>query len=291
MPSSGSSPAPGPHALILDADNTLWDTNHIFDRARGAMIRALTGAGPPEGAAPSGPDGDVLRSLGRHLSAVDAGSYPLDQLARAAAFYMFGADHMPGGEPESDAAPASRQARAEWAARQARSDRRPAGVDLSRVRAATAAFRSALRAVPPLLDGTRVLLDAVQDWRDDRPSRRTSILFSEGDPDRLGVAFGAYGIGDGRYFDDTVLREKTPDAFREVQEAAGAAVDRPDPHAAGVVVVGDSLRRDIRPANAVGCTTVYCPGDFKGRETPESPAERPDYTVDTPDKVMGLFGL
>ncbi|MEF8941088.1 MAG: hypothetical protein V5A22_14695 [Salinivenus sp.] len=43
--------------------------------------------------------------------------------------------------------------------------------------------------------------------------------------------------------------------------------------------------------NAVGCTTVYCPGDFKGRETPEGPAERPDYTVDTPDEVMGVFGL
>lgn len=290
MPPSDPSPAPGPHALILDADNTLWDTNRVFDRARAAMIRALTNADLPEGAAHAEADRDVLRSLGRHLSAPDAGGYPLEQLARAAAFYMFGVDHGLHDAPDP-AAPAARQARAGWAARQARSDRRPAGIGPSRVREAVESFRSALSAVPPLLDGTRLLLDAVQGWRDDRPNRRTSILFSEGDPDRLGVAFGAYGIGNGRYFDDIVLREKTPDAFREVREAAGASVDRPGLRAAGVVVVGDSLRRDIQPANAVGCTTVYCPGDFKGRETPEGPAERPDYTVDTPDKVMGVFGL
>ena len=291
MPPSDPSPAPGPHALILDADNTLWDTNRVFDRARAAMIRALTkNADRADGAADAEADGGVLRSLGRHLSAPEAGNYPLEQLARAAAFYMFGADHGRHDAPDP-VAPASRPARAEWAARQVRSDRRPAGIGPSCAREAAEAFRSALSAVPPLLDGTRVLLDAVQGWRDDRPNRRTSILFSEGDPDRLGVAFGAYGIGNGRYFDDIVLREKTPDAFREVREAAGAAVDRPGPRAAGVVVVGDSLRRDIQPANAVGCTTVYCPGDFKGRETPEGPAERPDYTVDTPDEVMGVFGL
>lgn len=285
MPPSNPSPTPGPHALILDADNTLWDTNRVFNRARAAMMAGITGAAPAAEPEEGGRDGDVLRPLGRRLTALDGGGYDLERLARAAAFYVRGAG------PDSDADPASDAERLDWAARQALANRRPPGSDSSRIREAVAAFRSALAAVPPLLDGTRALLDATRGWRAARPGRRTSILFSEGDPDRLGVAFEAYGIGEGRFFDEIVLRDKTPDAFRAVREAAAAAVDRPGARAAGVVVVGDSLKRDIRPANLTGCTTVYCPGDFKGRETPEAPAERPDHTIDTADEVVGLFGL
>ncbi len=46
-----------PHALVLDADNTLWDTNATFRRARSAMIQVLQGADPQPGPGPLSGDG------------------------------------------------------------------------------------------------------------------------------------------------------------------------------------------------------------------------------------------
>jgi putative hydrolase of the HAD superfamily len=94
-------------------------------------------------------------------------------------------------------------------------------------------------------------------------------------------------------FDDIALREKPRRAFSDVREGiddalAGepAAASEPD-----VVVIGDSLKRDVRPANAVGCTTVYCPGDFKGHEPPDSPGEPPEHTVSSLDEALDVLGL
>jgi putative hydrolase of the HAD superfamily len=300
-----------PHALVLDADNTLWDTNAVFGRAGDRMIQALDqpGGPPADGDAPRGrstaetkgahPDPkDLLYRLSQHLPSVEAGQLGLVQLARAAAFYRSARQPGDAGGPPAaetrtgpDADHDPEAARVRWAARQAQSDRPPPQLDAADIQKAATAFRTALNAAPPLLDGTRSLLDAVQDWRTARPGRRTSVLFSEGEPDRLRVAFEAYHVGEGRYFDDIVLREKTPRTFREVCTTIERAVDRSDPPAAGIVVVGDSLQRDIRPANAAGCTTVYCPGGLWGREQPEGPEEEPDYRVDRVDEVVSLFGL
>jgi len=296
-----------PHALVLDADNTLWDTNAVFRRAGDRMIQVLDHAagrldneGVSESRSASETEGsrsnetvfsskEVLYRLSRHLPSMEAGSFNLVQLARAAAFYRSALQ--PGAAEETSPGPEPAEARARWAARQARSGRQPPQLDPAHLENAAQAFRAVLNATPPLLDGTRSLLDAVQNWRAARPGRRTSVLFSEGEPDRLSVAFEAYHVGEGRYFDDIVLRKKTPRSFQEVCTAIERSVDRPDPPAAGIVVVGDSLQRDIRPANAAGCTTVYCPGDLWGREQPEEPEEEPDYRIDRIDEVADLFDL
>ncbi|WP_251954476.1 HAD family hydrolase [Salinibacter ruber] len=304
-----------PHALVLDADNTLWDTNATFRRARSAMIQVLQGADPQPGPGPSSGDGphdaapsptdppgekapgeearpdgekrlettDVLYRLSQHLPSSGGEGPDLEQLAQAAAFYMSG---LRGG-PEAGI----QTSRLRWASEQVRAGHQPPGCDRSRARKAAEAFRSALSAPPPLLDGAASLLRGVQAWRTARPDRRTSVLFSEGAPDRLEVAFDAHGIGGGQYFDDIVLREKTPDTFRDVCHAIGNAVDLPEPQAAEIVVIGDSLQRDIRPANATGCTTLYCPGDLWGRETPEEASEQPDYTLGTLDEALRILDL
>ena len=275
-----------PHALVLDADNTRWDTNATFRRARSAMIQVLQGADGEE----ARPDGekrlettDVLYRLSQHLPSSGGEGPYLEQLARAAAFYMSGLRDGPEAGIQTS--------RLRWASEQVRAGRQPPGCDRSRARKAAEAFRSALSAPPPLLDGAASLLRGVRAWRTARPDRRTSVLFSEGAPDRLEVAFDAHGIGGGQYFDDIVLREKTPDTFRDVCHAIGNAVDVPEPQAAEVVVIGDSLQRDVRPANATGCTTLYCPGDLWGRETPEAASEQPDYTLGTLDEALRILDL
>lgn len=298
-----------PHALVLDADNTLWDTNATFREARIAMIRVLWGTEcqsglPPSGGGQSDPDPpagdppdeetrpktetsleetDILYRLSQHLPSSGGEGPDLEQLARAAAFYMSGLH----GGPEAEI----QTSRLRWASEQVQAGRWPPGCDRSRAQEAAEAFRSALSAAPPLLDGAAPLLQSIQAWRGARPNRRTSVLFSEGAPDRLEVAFDAHGVGGGQYFDDIVLREKTPGAFREVCHSIDNTVDLPDPRAAEIVVIGDSLQRDIRPANATGCTTMYCPGDLWGRETPVEAPEQPDYTIGTLDEALRILDL
>jgi putative hydrolase of the HAD superfamily len=244
---------------------------------------------------------DLLYRLSQHLSppetSTESANAGLVQLARAAAFYA--SDLTPAGLEDPPVAAGDRSAttaesganRIRWAARRAESNQLPPGVGISHLQEAATAFQSALETPPPLLDGARSLLNTVRAWREAGPDRRTSILFSEGEPDRLRVAFRAYRIGNGNYFDEIVLKEKSPRTYRQVCETIATFVDGSPPPPSGIVVVGDSLKRDIRPANAAGCTTVYCPGDLWGRENPEGPEERPDYVVERIDEMPSLFGL
>lgn len=275
--------ASDPSALVVDADNTLWDTNQVFEDARREMLSVLLKAGDEDETSSENRAGpDVLRELAQRLSLV-TGTNDLNLLARATGLFLLGAG------------PGPNTTRVEWAARQAQAgavpDKHGAGEAL--IQSAAEAFRTALRTVPPLLAGAEDLLRSVQEWKAMRPGRRQSVLFSEGDPDRLGTAFDAYGIGSGRHFDDIVLREKTESAFSDVRgrietTLVGQSVSAPE---LDIVVIGDSLKRDIRPANAVGCTTVYCPGDFKGHETPDTPAEAPDHTVSSLTDALDLLRL
>lgn len=158
--------------------------------------------------------------------------------------------------------------RIRWAARQAESSQLPPGVGASHLQPAAAAFQSALETPSPLLDGARSLLNTVRAMREAGPDRRTSVLFSEGEPDRLRVAVRACRIGNGNYFDEIVLKQKSarvPPGLPDHRDEGS----RLSPPPSGIVVIGDSLKRGIRPANAAGCTTVYCPGDLWGREDPE----------------------
>lgn len=279
--SSGRSAVPS--AIVVDADNTLWDTNQVFEAARRRMLSVLVDDGRSDGPSEGEEAGsDVLRELAGRLSLLK-GTNDLNLLARATALYLLGEG------------PNSTTERIEWAARRAQAGAVPDrdGADEALIQAGADAFRAALRTVPPLLSGAEALLRSVADWKAARPASRQSVLFSEGDPDRLEIAFDAYGIGSGRHFDDIVLREKTRAAFADVcgsidDALAHDPVSTPGPD---VVVIGDSLKRDIRPANAVGCTTVYCPGAFKGHETPESPADTPDHTVSTLGNALDVLGL
>lgn len=241
-----------PHTLVLDADNTLWDTNAVFQRARTAMTQVLRGteghpdlrkpadSGVPDGSdtgdgsaddgagkkpseTPSGNEKDsegdnILYRSSQHLPSTEDGGPGPEQLARAAAFYMSDPQNGPEGQASLKSRPGAevQKARVRWAAEQAQAGRQPPGCDNAQVHEAATAFRSALSAAPPLLEGARLLLNTAQAWRSARPDQRTSVLFSEGKPDRLQVAFEAYQIGDGRYFDDTVFRKNTPSAFRQV---------------------------------------------------------------------------
>lgn len=77
----------------------------------------------------------------------------------------------------------------------------------------------------------------------------------------------------------TILKDFNLECFKDVVESAVVGVRKPDPQifqlgvdalglrAEDVVVVGDSFSKDIVPANALGCQTVWMKGKGWGNET------------------------
>lgn len=77
----------------------------------------------------------------------------------------------------------------------------------------------------------------------------------------------------------TILKNFNLECFKDVIESAVVGVRKPDPQifqlgvdalglrAEDVVVVGDSFSKDIVPANALGCQTVWMKGKGWGNET------------------------
>jgi putative hydrolase of the HAD superfamily len=269
-----------PSAVVVDADNTLWDTNAVFEDARRRMLSVLVDG--PFGNRTGGVDGEyraVFRQLAGRLSLI-TGQNDLAVLARGMAVFL------------SDQGPTSEEKRVEWAAQRVQNRRIPEDDSAAEacIQAAAESFQAALRTPPPLLDGAELLLRNIRDWTTAHPEHRWSVLFSEGAPDRWQFAFEAHEIERGDQFDSIVLREKTPAAFGAVWEGIEDALASPADES-HVVTIGDSLKRDIQPANNLGWTTIYCPGDFKGHETPATESEAPDYTVSSLHEALDLLRL
>lgn len=74
------------------------------------------------------------------------------------------------------------------------------------------------------------------------------VAFSEGEKNRINRELEENGVRD--VFDRVICREKKPESFQRVVDEDNS------------VVVGDSLKKDIRPANTVGCLTVHKPAGF-----------------------------
>jgi HAD superfamily hydrolase (TIGR01549 family) len=83
--------------------------------------------------------------------------------------------------------------------------------------------------------------------------------------------------------------------------SAEAGVGKPDPHifrmalqaarcdATRAVMVGDRLDNDIRPAKALGMTTVHFRQGGSGAQRPRHAAETPDYSIESLDELLRIF--
>jgi ribonucleotide monophosphatase NagD (HAD superfamily) len=55
------------------------------------------------------------------------------------------------------------------------------------------------------------------------------------------------------------------------------------------ILIGDSLKRDIKIGNQVGFITIYKPSPFMGQENPQSSDEKPHYTIQTLKELPALL--
>ena len=115
---------------------------------------------------------------------------------------------------------------------------------------------------------------------------------------KLGVVSNFYGNIEA-VLDEFKLRE----LFSVVVESATEGIRKPDPRLLGLclermsaipnetIVVGDHLRKDIQPAQTLGCKTVWIKGEPWSDEHDKLSAVTPDYTITNLREILGMYRM
>jgi putative hydrolase of the HAD superfamily len=246
--------------LVLDGDNTLWDTNSVFVTAQLGLLDVLHRAGLC--GAPTTEVAFVRRVDALLAARLQTFEYDPRDLASVLVRH-FTAEEVPRIETSIELAIAERRAPAEAAAL---------------VETAAAAFRTGLEAIPALFPTVAETLQGLRHrWPPD--GRLAIALFTEGERGRVERVIAAHRDVLTGVFDDIIFAPKDSRAFSDVRQRLLARLP-PAMHAAHrAIMVGDALTRDIGPANEAGYTTVYRPAAFRGNEQPRTEAERPTYVI------------
>jgi putative hydrolase of the HAD superfamily len=257
--------------IIFDADNTLWDTDVVFRSAQMAMLKQLA---PPALVMNANEQIDQLRALDQAIGRrVGVAEYDFHLLAIAETFVLW-----------HEAAP-------EAAAEQALSSG-AAGLDppaVAAARRATREFRERLSDIPPLFPDTRSVLKALRVDTGDPSNTIAVVVFSEGDERRLRTVLAVHRLEEEQLIDGVIIATKSTPAM---ERARRIGLERLPPLPVGqgplTVVVGDSLRREIRFGKRIGALTVYKPSRYMGdeHEQPLDDSERPDCVIHTLSELL-----
>jgi putative hydrolase of the HAD superfamily len=239
--------------MIVDGDNTLWDTNSVFADAQVNILKCLRRSDSTfnlqDGFRKLRQIDDVLiKQYGRH-------EYDFSVLVLA--LYHF----FKGEEEEAAVRMACR----------AFETRTPSeGMDIA-VKCGKQ-FKKDLRKFPALFKDSKKTLQTL------KKRGAVLILSSEGDKERISRILNHYLMK--RLFDHIMDGAKSVEQLKEAKNVGTIILkNRHSTAAPKTVVVGDLLDRDILFGNKIGAITIYRPGGYKGRQTPQSKDEIPDYEI------------
>lgn len=260
--------------LVIDGDNTLWDTNSVFEAAQRWLLESLHRARPEY---PTKLSFELLRRIddllilrtGRH-------EYDFQLLVLALISIQKGvaeAEAVSVAIRELGEHPDSRDAKL--------------AVEISQT------FRLRLREIPPLLPSVSRSLDELSQLRTRYRDRLTLILLSEGNQTRIRSIlkhhFGKKTIFDAFHIvkhksEDTLLNARGQ-GLQVLESVSGCSNIHTQ-----LVVVGDSIVSDIVPGNLVGALTIYIAGGYRGAETPSNDRERPRIVLTSLRQLPKLVG-
>ncbi|MCW3053027.1 MAG: hypothetical protein JWN14_2197 [Chthonomonadales bacterium] len=249
-----------PALLIFDADNTLWDTNAVFREAQLALLRPFAAYVPnlsPE---------EEFRTL-RHIDRLlfqRLGTFEYDFRLLATAMAHF---YLQGLSVEDSICRAIEG-----------TDVTLSPAETVLVEQAHHDYNVALKAIPSLLPDAGHVLKTLREKRSLKDGLALT-LFSEGDPDRLERILTAHGLAGTNVFDATHIGPKSTESFARFQEIGQGFLNLTNGSSLQTVVIGDSLKREIKCGNHIGATTVYIPSGFMGTEQPAEEDEEPDYIL------------
>lgn len=230
--------------VVVDADNTLWDTNAVYANAQLALLSAVE---DHVGVSCTGDRLAYLRIIDQALAQRHPQRlrYPARLLAQALASALDRGD-------ASNAAALVLEGATEASL-----------LDELIAQSIEKDFIDALQSPPSIRDGVHEGLDAFQS------EGAVMVILTEGHKAR--VAANAEALGLAHYFSDLIEAVKTPRSFGELMERA--------PSSDLAFVIGDQLQSDIRPAKTAGFTTIYFPGGFRPGWEPEVAEIAPDYQI------------
>lgn len=245
--------------LVIDGDNTLWDTNGVFEKAQRWLLRSLRKARPRDLTTLSFEqlrkvDDLLIQESGRH-------EYDFELLVLALLFLQ-------KGSTEKDSV--------SFALSELRGH--PDSADAKLAAKISQVFRLKLQEIPSLLPSVNRSLKKLLRLKTRYKGRLALILLSEGDETRIRPTL-EYHFGKSEVFDVLkTVKRKSVDALCDVQ-VQGSKVLKSESGCSRVqsqlMVVGDSIESDIVPGNLVGAITIYIPGGYRGVETPTSDRKRP----------------
>lgn len=248
-----TSSAAVPPTVFVDADNTLWDTDQVF---AAAQLEILTRVEEAAGAKAQTTDRlEFVRAIDQAIAARHHASlrYPPRLLVRALGFALQGQS-------------------GEVAARAAWSNHLPPTLSSEVEEEGEQAFFAAVRRHPVLRSGVLAGLAKLQ------AAGVVTLIVSESASAKVEATAQALGLAG--YFTRVIEGQKRPDLYRRVLRLTGSP-DR-------AFMVGDQLDRDIAPAKLAGLTTIYFPGGFVPRWTPDEAAIGPDFRISDFGQVAGI---
>lgn len=232
--------------LIIDADNTLWDTNEIFARAQLRLLELTE-----QSVGRSTAQRDRLAFVRAYDQAIAAKHhlhlrYPAQLLVAA-----IGAG-LSGMEPDTAAESAIR----------GRFFRHSlSGQQISDI---LAAYSQALSEIPALLPTVREGLEFAAE------KRMTVFVMTEGKLERQRRALEEHGLAP--LISNVWEITKVTEQFERVRQRFAPA---------RVVVIGDQVDRDIVPSHDAGCKTVLVPSRFQPQWGAEHDVQIADHVAST----------
>lgn len=219
--------SPSDPILLVDADNTLWDTDAVFAEAQVSMLADVAAA-----LSVPMPQAQPLMFVRRFDQAIARADhrglrYPPAMLVRALAAGLTG--ELPGDAAEAVVF----------------GTREPILGD-AMVKAIVGAYSALLDQLPPLLPGVsagmvRLARHAIAPW-----------VVTEGSAQRARTRVAAHNLVG--LFAGVLEMTKHEAQFRRL-------VHRFSPHR--VVIIGDQFDRDVDPAARAGCFTILVPSRFR----------------------------
>ncbi len=255
--------------VIFDADNTLWDTDGVFRAAQLALLSTLADTG-------------LLRDPMEHLCTLrcidqalvrQLGQAEYDFRVLAAALTLW-----------------CTQSLSVDAAVNAVLSGLPMNPELlPLIDMAHQALETGLHQIPRMFPDTEAVLTALR-ASSTKDNTVVTIMLTEGKTQRLERILEAHQIRRRNLFDAIIIAPKCLTTFAEAKQIGLEQLARQGAETSmQLIMIGDSLQRDIMFGNQVGCTTVYKPAVFKGYEIPRSPDEVPHYVIERLQELPAIL--
>ncbi|MBZ9803385.1 HAD family hydrolase [Mesorhizobium sp. ES1-6] len=240
-------------AVFVDADNTLWDTDAVFAGAQVALLGAVESR---IGIATAQTDRLLfVRAIDQALAERHHAGlrYPPRLLVRATELALRGAK-------------ANEAARAAWNGGE---DYLLPDGDLTTIEEG---FLVDLAKAPRIRNGVAEGLHTLKDLG------ALLLIVTEGA--KVKVQRNADLLELTSFFDRIIEGRKTSDLYKRILSLIGPR--------ARAFMIGDQLDRDIAPAAAAGLETIYFPGGFRPRWTPDEASVQPDHLISSFDQVPAI---